>query len=44
MLLTAGCRGFDYACLLAALRATGADAASLVLLAYSAAKSSPSSR
>ena len=37
-LLTAGRLGFDYACLLAALRATGADPRpSLVLLAYSAA-------
>ena len=38
VLLTAGRLGFDYACLLAALRATGADPRpSLVLLAYSAA-------
>jgi uncharacterized protein (TIRG00374 family) len=37
-LLTAGRLGFDYGCLLAALRATGADPSpSLVLLAYSAA-------
>ncbi len=36
--LTAGRLGFDYGCLLAALRATGADPRpSLVLLAYSAA-------
>jgi uncharacterized protein (TIRG00374 family) len=39
VLLTAGRLGFDYACLLAALRATGADPRpSLVLLAYSAAE------
>jgi uncharacterized protein (TIRG00374 family) len=38
ILLTAGRLGFDYGCLLAALRATGADPRpSLVLLAYSAA-------
>jgi uncharacterized protein (TIRG00374 family) len=38
VLLTAGRLGFDYLCLLAALRATGADPRpSLVLLAYSAA-------
>jgi uncharacterized protein (TIRG00374 family) len=38
VLLTAGRLGFDYGCLLAALRATGADPQpSLVLLAYSAA-------
>jgi uncharacterized protein (TIRG00374 family) len=38
-LLTAGRLGFDYGCLLAALRATGADPRpSLVLLAYSAAE------
>ena len=38
VLLTAGRLGFDYGCLLAALRATGADPRpSLVLLAYSAA-------
>jgi len=38
VLLTAGRLGFDYACLLAALRATGAGPRpSLVLLAYSAA-------
>ena len=38
VLLTAGRLGFDYACLLAVLRATGADPQpSLVLLAYSAA-------
>ena len=38
VLLTAGRLGFDYACLLAALRATGASPRpSLVLLAYSAA-------
>jgi uncharacterized protein (TIRG00374 family) len=37
-LLTAGRLGFDYGCLLAALRATGADPKpSLVLLAYAAA-------
>ena len=37
-LQTAGHLGFDYGCLLAALRATGADPSpSLVLLAYSAA-------
>jgi uncharacterized protein (TIRG00374 family) len=37
VLLTAGRLGFDYGCLLAALRATGADPhPSLVLLAYSA--------
>ena len=37
-LLTAGRLGFDYGCLLAALRATGAaPRPSLVLLAYSAA-------
>jgi uncharacterized protein (TIRG00374 family) len=37
-LLTAGRLGFDYGCLLAALRATGAEPRpSLVLLAYSAA-------
>ena len=39
VLLTAGRLGFDYTCLLAALRATGADPRpSLVLLAYSAAE------
>jgi uncharacterized membrane protein YbhN (UPF0104 family) len=44
VLLTAGRLSLDYACLLAALRATGADPRpSLVLLAYSAATSSPSS-
>ena len=38
VLLTAGRLGFDFGCLLAALRATGADPhPSLVLLAYSAA-------
>jgi uncharacterized protein (TIRG00374 family) len=38
VLLTAGRLGFDFGCLLAALRATGADPRpSLVLLAYSAA-------
>ena len=38
VLLTAGRLGFDYGCLLAALRATGADPRpSLVLLAYAAA-------
>jgi uncharacterized protein (TIRG00374 family) len=38
VLLTAGRLGFDYGCLLCALRATGADPQpSLVLLAYSAA-------
>jgi uncharacterized protein (TIRG00374 family) len=38
VLLTAGRLGFDYGCLLAALRATGADPQpSLVLLAYAAA-------
>jgi uncharacterized protein (TIRG00374 family) len=38
VLLTAGRLGFDFGCLLAALRATGADPQpSLVLLAYSAA-------
>jgi uncharacterized protein (TIRG00374 family) len=38
VLLSAGRLGFDYGCLLAALRATGADPRpSLVLLAYSAA-------
>ena len=38
VLLTAGRLGFDYGCLLAALRATGAEPQpSLVLLAYSAA-------
>ena len=38
VLLTAGRLGFDYGCLLAVLRATGADPRpSLVLLAYSAA-------
>jgi uncharacterized protein (TIRG00374 family) len=38
VLLTAGRLGFDYGCLLCALRATGADPRpSLVLLAYSAA-------
>jgi len=38
VLLTAGRLGFDFACLLAVLRATGADPRpSLVLLAYSAA-------
>ena len=38
VLLTAGRLGFDYGCLLAALRATGADPRpSLVLLAYSGA-------
>ena len=38
VLLTAGRLGFDYGCLLAALRATGADPQpSLILLAYSAA-------
>ena len=38
VLLTAGRLGFDYACLVAVLRATGADPQpSLVLLAYSAA-------
>ena len=38
VLLTAGRLGFDYGCLLAALRATGSDPRpSLVLLAYSAA-------
>ena len=38
VLLTAGRLGFDYGCLLAALRATGASPRpSLVLLAYSAA-------
>jgi uncharacterized protein (TIRG00374 family) len=38
VVLTAGRLGFDYGCLLAALRATGADPRpSLVLLAYSAA-------
>ena len=38
VLLTAGRLGFDYGCLLAALRATGAEPRpSLVLLAYSAA-------
>ena len=38
ILLTTGRQGFDYGCLLAALRATGADPRpSLVLLAYSAA-------
>jgi uncharacterized membrane protein YbhN (UPF0104 family) len=38
VLLTVGRLGFDYACLLAALRATGADPRpSVVLLAYSAA-------
>ena len=37
VLLTAGRLGFDYGCLLAALRATGAEPQpSLVLLAYSA--------
>ena len=39
VLLTAGRLGFDYGCLLAALRATGADPRpSLVLLAYAAAE------
>jgi uncharacterized protein (TIRG00374 family) len=38
VLVTAGRLGFDYACLLAALRATGADPRpSVMLLAYSAA-------
>ena len=38
MLLTAGRLGFDYGCLLAALRATGANPQpSLVLLSYAAA-------
>ena len=38
ILLTAGRLGFDFGCLLAALRATGADPQpSVVLLAYSAA-------
>ena len=38
VLLTAGRLGFDYGCLLAALRATGTSPRpSLVLLAYSAA-------
>ncbi len=38
VVLTAGRLGFDYGCLLAALRATGASPRpSLVLLAYSAA-------
>src|SRR5580700_4257538 len=45
VLLTAGRLGFDYACLLAALRATGADPRpSLVLLAYAAWTSSSSCR